>query len=106
MAEIIDNIDVFGEMCPIWTVQANGGHHVFITNKTNRYIRIRFEFSGDFTCYLNTLDNTDVENRNSVFGIMIHGVSFKKNFDISIWELKRNGDAYDDKYISKTITWN
>lgn len=109
MAEIIDNIDVFGEgICPIWTIQTNEGHYVFITNKTNRYIEIKFEFSGDSNTYLGKLDNTDIDNKNNIFGVMIHGVSFRNNFNISIWDLMKNGDENNGNsdYVYKTIIWN
>lgn len=99
--EIIDSCVIFGNVCQIWTIQVNGGHHVFFTNNTGKEVRIRFDFSEDYDFYLGTL------NKNSVFGVKVHGVSFKKNFDVMVWNLSGPGNDYDDGNVfSKTILWN
>lgn len=105
--EIIDNINVFGGVCSVWTSQINGDHYIFFTNKTNEDIMIRMDTENG-NSYLGTLDgNMSI----STFCVGIHGVDFKKNFDIIIWKkIFMDGihrkDYDPNSALNKTIIWN
>lgn len=90
--EKIDSWSIYGEECPIWTVQANGGHNVFFTNNTDAEFDIKIQFSYD-DAYYGSISG------NSIFGVMIHGVDFKKNFKIVLYP--KGVDC-----LSRDVIWN
>jgi hypothetical protein len=103
--EMIDNVTLDEKECQIWTEQINGDHYVFFKNNAEWTYKIEFKFSGDndnHSCVLN--------GRGSIFGARIHGVSFKKNFDIKIWNYewipdKGIHDIVEPCILQKKVSW-
>lgn len=103
--EIIDNLILDGEECPIWTVKVNGGHNVFFTNNSEWTYKIEFKFSGD-----NNNHSCVLTGRGNTFGSRIHGVNFKKKIDITIWNYewipyKGIHDIVEPCILQKNVSW-
>lgn len=76
--EPIKTFYVCGGRCELWTDKNNDGNVVCMSNFTNEKLNVCFVFTGDGHPYSGTIEP------NSIFGVRIHGVSYKEMIDVEI----------------------
>lgn len=84
-----------GVMFPLYHIQIDGDHYVNFCNKGDLTMTITFDFGEDV--YGDKTFTRDV-GRNEVLGIRLHGVWYKKPFNLKII-------LYGETILNEQINW-